>query len=907
MAAASEPPQKCVYTPPSPMALTPGIRLGPYEVVSPAGEGGMGEVYRARDTRLGRDVAIKVLPEHLSGSSELKARFEREARAISSLQHPHICVLHDIGRDEASDTDFLVMEYLEGETLAERLKKGPLPTEQALEIGIEITDALERAHRSGLVHRDLKPANIMLTKGGAKLLDFGLAKPIALGGAAGSGATPLFSAARTATSPASPITSLGTTVGTFQYMSPEQVEGREADARSDLFAVGAVLYEMVTGRRAFEGKSQLSVASAILEKDPEPISALQPMAPPALDQIVRGCLAKDPDDRLQTAHDLRLQLRWLVEGGSRVGVSALVGTRRRRRERLSWGLVAVSWVIVAVAVALALASMRGAEEATRLVRAELLPPEGVSYAPVNPGAMAVSPDGSRLLFIATRQGAQSQLWVRDLASGVTLALAGTDNAIFPFWSPDGRQIGFFAEGRLKKIPAGGGPVQILADAHDGRGGSWSPQGYIVFTPDIFAPLLKVREGGSTPEPVTDLGGADNVSHRNPHFLPDGRRFLFTNRGATRAEGALYVGSLDGMEPRLVLERASNVAYGAGHLLFIRHGNLVAQPFDSRRVRTLGDPVALAQDIDYWGPRDLGNFSATGGSALAYRTATVESSQLAWAQPGSASTEPFSEPGRYGTVRVSPDGRRAAVTRIESGGLMDVWLADLERQGLGRLTFESASQSTAAFSPDGQRIAIAQNGSLGGGIAVYSTTGAPGVETLVEGTEWILCYDWSSDGRFIIAGLQLAETGLNIYYLDLEAERELVPLVVGLGNQQHARLSPNGRWLAYQSNESGRTEVYVRDFPATARTIQVTSGGGSEPSWSTDGQRLYYASGGQLKAVDVLDPQGMALGEVRDVLLPPDLLGRDFLPGEARALVLRRAGEGRPAPVQLVVNWTRALP
>jgi Tol biopolymer transport system component/predicted Ser/Thr protein kinase len=888
------------------MALTAGMKLGPYEIVAPSGAGGMGEVYRARDTRLGRDVAIKVLPEHFSSNGDLRARFEREARAISSLQHPNICVLHDVGRDEASGTDFLVMEYLEGETLGERLKKGPLPTEQALKTAIEITDALEKAHRQGLVHRDLKPANIMLTKGGAKLMDFGLAKPMAMA-AAGSSGAPTFTAMPTAASasPVSPLTTAGTMVGTFQYMSPEQVEGKEADARSDIIAFGAVLYEMITGKRAFEGKSQLSVASAILEKDPEPISAVQPMAPPALDHIVRACLAKDPGDRFQTAHDVGLQLRWVLEGGSRVGVPALVGVRRKTRERVTWALLAVGWLIALAAVALYFSATRAVQDSTRLVRAELLPPESASYMPVQAGAMVLSPDGTRLLFRGIRQGEEAQLWIRDLSSGTARPLAGTEAAIFPFWSPDGRSIGFFSDGKLKKMAAAGGPVQVLADARDGRGGSWSPRGYIVFTPDIYSPLFKVREGGGSPEPVTNLEAEGNRSHRNPHFLPDGKRFLFTNRGATRGEGRLYVGSLDSMEIKSVLERASNAAYSSGYLLFMRDGNLLAGRYDPDTHAFHGDPVALAQDVDYWNPRDLGNFSAA-GSVLVYRAATVTNAQLGFAQPGGTGLQTFGEPGRFSGVRVSPDGKRAAVARVEPGGTMDLWLVDLERQGLSRLTFESPIQNTYAFSPDGQRIAIAQNKYEGSKILVRSAVGGPGVEVLVEDPEWLICHDWSRDGRYLIIATQRAETGFDIYYLDLAGKRELIPLVVGAHDQNSARISPNGQWVAYVSNESGRNEVYVVDFPGATRKIQVTSGGGNWPSWSADGRQLFYHMSGQLKSVEVRDPVRMELGAVRDVIMPPDLLDSDLLPGEKRALVLRRAAQGPPSPVQIILNWTRAL-
>src|SRR5271168_1308692 len=436
------------------MPLVPRTKLGPYEIVAPLGAGGMGEVYRARDTRLDREIAIKVLPAHLSKNADFRARFEREAKTISGLHHPNICVIHDVGSQDG--VDFLVMEYLEGETLAARLSRKPLALDEFLRIGMEVADALDTAHRSGVVHRDLKPGNVMLTKGAAKLMDFGLAKQGA--GAGAQSPTPAFSAVATAASLASPITLAGTIVGTVQYMSPEQIQGKEADARSDIFAFGALLYEMLTGKQAFEGKSQLSVASAVLERDPEPISATQPLTPPALEHLVRTCLAKEPDERLQSAHDLKLQLQWMAAGGSQVGAPAVVVSQRKSRQKILAGALVLVCLLAVAALALDVMYARRLASAQQLVRAQIERPEGLDFGYAISGAPALSPDGQQIAFLATKENKQI-LAVQRLSSGKAEQLAGTEDALFPFRSPDGKYLGFFSGGKLRNVPAAGGPVQ----------------------------------------------------------------------------------------------------------------------------------------------------------------------------------------------------------------------------------------------------------------------------------------------------------------------------------------------------------------------------------------------------------------------------------------------------------------
>src|ERR1700728_3148236 len=514
------------------MTLTAGTRFGPYEVQSPIGAGGMGEVYRAKDTRLDRTVAVKILPSHLSDNPEAKQRFDREARAISSLNHPNICTLHDVGHQYG--IDFLVMEFLEGETLADRLRKGPLPTEHVLKIGIEICEGLERAHKSGVVHRDLKPGNVMLTKTGAKLMDFGLAKATLTGASLASSLT------MTGPSADQPLTAQGTIVGTFQYMSPEQAEGKEADARSDIFALGSMLYEMTTGKRAFTGKSQASIVAAILASEPPPISVAQPMSPPALEQVVKTCLAKDPEDRFQTVHDLKLQLRWIAEASSsRLALPAQVRARRAVQKRTLMIAAGGGWVVAVAAVIIFLLSRAQLEEERRPMTASWLPPADTEYAVVTTGALTLSPDGSKLAFL-TGDLSETKLWVRDVNTGAVHQVEA-ERPTFPFWSPDGKYLGFFSAGKMKKVAVAGGPVQVLCDAPEGRGASWSPRGVIIFTPNTFEPLYKVAEGGGVPQKITEI--KPGWTHRNPYFLPDADHFLFTSpAGVPRSGVGVFAGA-----------------------------------------------------------------------------------------------------------------------------------------------------------------------------------------------------------------------------------------------------------------------------------------------------------------------------------------------------------------------------
>jgi eukaryotic-like serine/threonine-protein kinase len=891
------------------MSLSAGTRLGPYEIQSPLGAGGMGEVYRAKDTRLDRIVAVKVLPSHLSENPEARQRFDREARAISSLNHPNICTLHDVGHQDG--IDYLVMELLEGETLADRLRKGPLPTEQVLKIGIEICEGLERAHKSGVVHRDLKPGNVMLTKTGAKLMDFGLAK--AAPGAVAPASSLASSLTMTISHPSAdqPLTAHGMIVGTFQYMAPEQTEGKEADARSDIFALGAVLYEMATGKRAFTGKSQASLVAAILASDPPPISAVAPMSPPALEQVVKSCLAKDPEDRFQTVHDLKLQLKWIVDASaSQLAAPAQVRARRVVQKRTLIIAAAVGWVLAVAAVVVFLMYRSQLEEARRPMTASWLAPPDAEFTSVVDGPMALSPDGSKLAFL-TGNPAETKLWVRDVNTGAVQQVE-TERPTFPFWSPDGKNLGFFSAGKLKKVALAGGPVQILCDAAEGRGASWSPRGVIIFTPNIREPLYKVPEGGGIPEKLTEA--KSGFTHRNPYFLPDGDHFLFTYREAVGAPlatvgtGALYGASLSGEKPREILRSASNVQYSDGYLLYLRETVLVAQKFDPKSLKFSGDPTPVAEKLDYWNARDLAAFTAAHGT-LVYRHGSLQKTQPMWVDRTGKEVGRFGESGLYLQPRPSADGSLVGVVRPDPDtGKGDVWIVDTGHNTMSRSTFVDAANISFAFSPDAKRIAVGTiAGTATAGVWIQPANGSGTQEKLETPTTFGTVNSWSPNGRYIFFMVQNNATRQDVYYIDLQGDKKLTPFVQTPANEASGVLSPNSKWLAYQSDESGRYEVYVTAFPGPGGKWQVSNGGGGSPSWSADGKQLYYTVGDKLMAVPIQNVESFQFGAPNTLPLHVNEFSSlgPVAPGE-RFPALKALSGGESHPHEVILNWTGTL-
>lgn len=905
------------------MGFNADKRLGPYQIQSPLGAGGMGEVYLAVDTRLDRTVAIKVLPSHLSSNPDLRTRFEREARAISGLQHPNICVLHDIGCQDG--IDFLVMEYLEGETLSTRLARKPLSCDEAMKISIEIADALEKAHRSGIVHRDLKPGNVMLTKAGAKLMDFGLAKLSALAGGPSGSSASLSSMATMAANLAnaqSPVTVAGTMIGTIQYMSPEQIQSKEADTRSDIFAFGAMLYEMVTGKRAFEGKSQLSVASAILEREPELISKLKSMIPPALEQVVQTCLAKEPDDRFQNAHDLKLQLQWIAGEGSHARAPAVATSPRKTANTIRLVAMASGWLLAIAAAVLAGHYSRRMTETQRPVRASIEESASVGLARVVDGPPVLSPDSQTIAFLAAQKvagpdvggtGLGNMIYLRRMTTGEVNALPGTDQALFPFWSPDGQYLGFFADGKLKKVSAAGGPPQVLCDAPAGRGGAWSGRGTIVFAPRIAGPLQAVSDGGGSPVAVTPEHKEDiNFTNRNPYFLPDGKHFLFLQRGGKDAVGSIYAGSLEGGEPKQILADGSNVAFSSGYLFYLKDGTLTAQAFDPGALRIEGKPITIADAVEYYNPRDVGYFSVS-GNVLVYRRATPQNRELAWLDLSGKELDHWAEPGPYTAATFSPGSQIAVLYRANPTGRGDsLWLADTQRKTVTRLTADSELEQTGVVAGDGNSVFIASTSGYTGTLVRRWLTASGKEEKLLDAPPggFLMVRSVSRDGRYIFFSIQDPKTSFDIYYTDLQGPLKLVPLLNSPYGEYDARLSPDNKWLAYTSNETGKLQLYVTSFPEVGSKWQISSSGITANDvwdvmdWSADGKNLSYQQGDKIYSVDLHDNGGkLDFSAPKEIgTVPPNVVVITILPDGKRVLVARPLGDSANQPMQLVLNW-----
>ena len=850
----------------------------------------MGEVYRARDTRLNRIVALKVLPASLSEDSKAIHRLEREAQVISSLNHPNICTIHDVGHQDG--IDFLVMEYLDGETLADRLRKGALPLDQVLKLGIDICTGLEKAHRSGVIHRDLKPGNIMLTESGAKLMDFGLAKtvPAINRGAEGSAST-------TRESAGSPITEQGVIVGTFQYMSPEQIDGKEADTRSDIFALGAVLYEMATGRRAFAGKTIASVTGAVMHKDPPLISSIHPMFPPALDHLVGNCLIKNPDERWQTAHDALLELRWIAQDGMQGGVFPPQAAGRT----MSW----LAWVIVTIlAITIGGLLLRGSRQnppSPSLVSAALLPPAKFSFAPYS---FALSPDGSRLTFVAESPEGSTSLWIRSLASGASQEYSNTAGARFPFWSPDGQWVAFFAEGNLKKLEIGSSSVQTLCSASNGWGGDWNREGLIIFAREVNGPLYKVSAAGGIPSVATKVfqeGTAE--AHRWPTFLPDGKHFIFQVDWVGAA--GTYVGSVDGTESKLLShELYGSTRFVGGYLLFVRSGSLVAQPFDSGRMQFTGEPIPIA-------PRDVetekvflgGNFSVSQEGTLVYLSRKASLSRFEWFDRSGKELGPIGVSGAY-EPRLSPDGRYVAYSNDPAfDGNRSVWTFDLLRKTATRLT-DGDRDGFPVWSPDGKQFLY--GGSRGDGFSLYvrATNGSGNEQLLTKGI-FLPPTDWSHDGQTILY-MNVSHGLPRLYSRSVNSSGTVREVTSGA----EGMFSPDGHWLAYTDNPG---DIFVQSFSSPGGKTQISTNGGAQPRWRGDGKEIFYiAHDKKLMAVPVR-PGIKFIADAPHVLFQTRITGArfsyfqyDVTSNGQRFLINSLPPDNTAPPLILVTNWNAQL-
>jgi eukaryotic-like serine/threonine-protein kinase len=819
------------------MPLTPGTRLGPYEILAPVGAGGMGEVHRARDTRLGRDVAVKILSTHLSSDPDLKQRFEREARAVSLLTHPNICCLYDIGSQDG--IDFIVMEYLEGETLAVRLSAGPLPLPLSLKIGVEIADALDKAHREGIIHRDLKPGNIMLTKSGAKLMDFGLAKPFT---STLRGVTPApipsqgppTMSASALTLLYAPSTEHGTIVGTLLYMAPESIQGRPADFRSDIFSFGCVLYEMISGRRAFNGESRLSIVAAILEKDPQPMASLQPLTPAAVEHVVLRCLMKDPEERWQSSRDLSRELKW-ISGG--VGITKAPEPAARLRERLAWGVAALC---IALLTWLGVAHWRSLQSAeSRHLHLSLLPPLSTSFVPYN---FAISPDGRRLAFVAAAQDGGTALWIRSLAAGAAQQLTGTEGALYPFWSPDSRQVGFFQASKLKSVDPSSGAVQILCDAPGGAGGAWNNRGTIIFAGSTssgsISGISKVSASGGEPQLVIK-GSESNASIFWPSALPDGDHFLYFILGSSnsRRKQGIYVGSLSSQEPKLISsEIVGNTQFASSRLYYVRDRSLMAQPFDVKRLQTTGPPEAVSrQELEVAPVFAHAGFSISDDGVVVFQSATESVSRLSWFDRSGKELEELPRTGYRDPALSRNDSLLAISSDDDHNGKHYIHIYDIAR-GTSTRVSDGGTEVFPVLSPDGKRVAYAGNdGRTSQYIDVAATDGSGKLERLAA-SDFLIPNDWSADGRFLVfMNIQNGASELDILDLSNHSQTAYAP-----GTE--AQFSPDGKWIAFSGQKaiSGEdAEVYVGRFPGPGRRIQISNHGGAQARWSADGKELFY--------------------------------------------------------------------
>ncbi len=908
------------------MALVSGTKLGPYEIQSPLGAGGMGEVYRAKDTRLDRVVAIKILASHLSSSSELKQRMEREARAVSSLNHPHICHLYDIGSQNG--TDYLVMEFLEGETLGERLRKGALPVSELLRIGITVAEALAAAHRQGIVHRDLKPGNIMLTKGGAKLMDFGLAKAAAVGFDAAASNAPLLSAARTMSeaSPISPLTTAGAIVGTIQYMSPEQVEGKEVDGRSDIFSFGAVLYEMVTGKRAFEGKSQLSVASAILEKESDPITTLKPLTPPVLDRTIRKCLAKNPDERWQSASDLATQLIWMMDTSAPwKGIAIKTAKHGQNWGRFGWVLSGLLGLLL-IGTGWVWMNLHRATTARPVMRFSIESPMGDALGGTwywYP-SLAISEDGSQIAYVGHR-GGESQIYARGIGEMTARAVPGTEGADMPFFSPDGQWLGIYSGGMIKKVPLAGGPTVTIARTAF-KGGTWGPDDNIYFANG--AGLLKVAATGGEPQKVTNLDiKRREVDQVFPELLPGGKALLYTARTMEQPsfdEADIAAVNLRTGERKILVKQGTDPHYvSSGHVLFMRAGVLLAAPFDAENLEIKGAAVPVVEKI-LENPRiGAGQYAISKDGLLVYIPGgvTYGEHELVFVDKAGNAKPLTADKRPYEDFTVSPDGKYIAAT-IE-GPVTNTWVHDIARDTETRFNFGIENRDPA-WSADGKHIAY--SGYKDGKYAVFwkPIDGSTPEETLILSDKNVDAWFFSPDGGTLLYAEYQFSGEQNIGALPLHDREHARMIFPAEYDVEWAILSPDGKWIAYDSIESGKPEVYVAPYPAIEPRERISTNGGLHPLWAPDGRELYYRTGASpeeleqralaqktlVMAVSIDTKPAFKAGQPRLLFEGPYFeSGHDIaVTPDGKGFVLIRESDTQTGPreMQVVVNWLEEL-
>ena len=850
------------------MSLSEGTKLGRYEIRSLIGAGGMGEVYRARDPKIGRDVAIKVLPSDFASNGERVDRLEREAQAAGSLNHPNILGIHDV--DSQNGTYFVVSELLVGTELREMLDVGPIPLRKTIDYAQQIVSGLAAAHERGITHRDLKPENLFITKDDrVKILDFGLAK-------LREGPTNTYGS-EDATKKA--LTDPGVVMGTVGYMSPEQVKGLPTDQRSDIFSFGVILYEMLTGRRAFGGDSVVETMHSILKDDVPDLDESGPRVPAAVEKVMRRCLEKNPDHRFHSAHDLGFALDAVASPTSSTS-SGLTSASRSLSAvsetgptnwhgRAAWAAAALFLIST---LALGYLYYRRDEPHSQTMRFAIPPPEKNNF----DSGFALSPDGRSMVYVARSSSGDTALWLRPLTSVDARQLPGTEGATFPFWSPDSRTIGFFAGGKLRKIDAAGGPPQSLADAtSDPRGGTWTPDGTIIFAPNTLSPLMRIPASGGAVSEVTKLNtDIGQTSHRWPTMLPDGKHFLYFGRGGQVEKQGIYAVSIDNPEPTFLVPSPVSGGYteagGSGYLLFVREGTLMMQSFDAGNLALSGETIPLVENILSFpgeiGPTAYTAFSAAGGN-LVYRTGDEQTTRLTWHDRDGKALEAINEVSGYHEPSLSKDGTKVLYGRNDEEGPQDIFLHDLSRGNTTRLTFDSVSDSTALLSPDETQIVYYSNRSANQGIYRKSSSGAGNDEPVWIDQMGAFPDSWSRDGKYIICDKNGGpRTKVDLWVLPMTGGEQPFPYIATEFEEAHAQFSPDGRWVVYTSNESGRPEVYVQSFPIGGGKWQISNGGGDQAQWRSDGKELFYvALDNSLMAVPI-EVSGTGIDVGRPLLL-----------------------------------------
>jgi serine/threonine protein kinase len=882
------------------MSLQPGARLTAYQILGLIGSGGMGKVYRARDTKLNRDVALKVLPEEFALDADRLARFKREAQVLASLNHPNIAAIY--GLEEADGVRALVLEFVEGPTLADRIAQGPIPLDEALPIARQVADALEAAHEHGIIHRDLKPSNIKVrTDGTVKVLDFGLAKALDLAPASDLSQSP------TMTSPA--MTGMGVILGTAAYMSPEQAKGRPVDKRADIWAFGCVLYEMLTGRRAFQGEAVSDTLATVLKSDPS-WSALPSDLPPAIRRLLRRCLTKDSKGRIGDASTARIEIDEVQRGPYVDG--EMVQKTPRHRERLAW--ISILALVALIAVVLGLFPFRPPSAAPER-RLEITTPPTT-----HPMSLAISPDGQKIVFAATSQG-RSQLWLRALDSVSARPLAGTDGASLPFWSPDSRSVGFFTDIRLQRIDIDGGSVRALANAEVGYGGAWNNDGVILFSPAPANPIFRIPATGGEPAAVTRLETPHQQHHYFPQFLPDGRHFLYHVLGSPEARG-VYVGRLDGSQTRRLLDADAPAVYASsGHLLFVRQGTLFAQQLDPVPLALTEKPFPVAERVTVGYRLPVAALSTSAAGPLVYRSGSAEVlPQLVWFDRSGKEIGKVGSPDSAGVISpsLSRDDRRVALFRFVNGNV-DVWVLELGRSVVSRFTSDAAEDVFPKWSPDDTRIVFSSNRKGTFDLYQKPADGAGNEELLLATSQRKRATDWSLDGRFLLYGSADPKMGTDIWALPMDGDRKPFPVVQTDFEEGDGQFSPDGKWIAYRSNESGRFEIYVQPFPGPGGKSLMSTTGGRLARWRHDGKELFYiALDNRLMAVPIqLASNGQAVEAGAPVpLFAMRVGGQRVMFGGGDMYMVSSAGqrflisaltEEAASPITVILNSVRAGP